>query len=180
MITFASPIHRSGKLQTILSCLMLIFMVIAIGTALGFEHIGGFMPCKLCLEERIPYYTGIPLMIVTFALSLKGKPGLLIRALFLITALLMLYNFGLSVYHAGAEYKFWPGPTDCSAAVTAITTDANDLIANLNSKRPPACDKALGYFLGLSFAGWNGVASLFLAILGFAGAFCAFGKSGER
>ena len=180
MINFASPIHRSGKLQTILSCLMLIFMVIAIGTALGFEHIGGFMPCKLCLEERIPYYTGIPLMIVTFALSFKGKPGLLIRALFLITALLMLYTFGLSVYHAGAEYKFWPGPTDCSAAATAITTDANDLLANLNSKRPPSCDKALGYFLGLSFAGWNGVASLFLTILGFAGAFCAFRKSGER
>ena len=180
MIGFASPIYLSGRLQTILSCLMLVIMVIAIGTALGFEHIGGYMPCKLCLEERIPYYSGIPLMAVTFILSLKGKPEILIRVLFLICAVLMLYNCGLSIYHAGAEYKFWQGPTDCSAAATAITTDANDLLANLNSKRPPSCDKAAGYFLGLSFAGWNGVSSLILTVLGFIGSFCAFKKNGEH
>lgn len=180
MIGFASPIYLSGRLQTILSCLILVLMVIAIGTALGFEHIGGYMPCKLCLEERIPYYAGIPLMIITLALSLTGKPGFIIRLLFLITAFLMVYNLGLSIYHAGAEYKFWPGPTDCSAAATAITSDANDLLANLNRKRPPSCDTAAGYFLGLSFAGWNAVASLFLALLALVGTFCAFKKNGEH
>ena len=180
MIGFASPIYLSGRLQTILSCLILVLMVIAIGTALGFEHIGGYMPCKLCLEERIPYYTGIPLMIITLALSLTGKPGFLIRLLFLITSFLMIYNLGLSIYHAGAEYKFWPGPTDCSAAATAITSDANDLLANLNKKRPPSCDTAAGYFLGLSFAGWNAVSSLFLAFLALVGTFCAYKKNGEH
>lgn len=180
MISFASPISATDRLQIILACLIFVLMVIAIGTALGFEHFGGYMPCKLCLEERIPYYIGIPLMIIAVFLSIKQKPAPFIRALFLIIALLMLYNFGLSVYHAGAEYKFWQGPTDCSAAATAITTNANDLLANLNSKRPPACDTAAGYFLGLSFAGWNGLSSLVLTVLGFIGAFFAFRKNAEQ
>ena len=39
-------------------------MAAVVGTALGFEHIGGFIPCKLCLEERIPYYTGVPVALL--------------------------------------------------------------------------------------------------------------------
>ena len=30
---------------------------------------------------------------------------------------IMLYNAGLGVYHAGIEWKFWPGPADCSGAL---------------------------------------------------------------
>ncbi|WP_297323707.1 disulfide bond formation protein B [uncultured Bartonella sp.] len=171
MISCCLPVKPVSWLQTVLALLMFLAMAVAILTALGFEHIGGYMPCKLCLEERIPYYIGIPLMLIAAILSMKQSSSVIVRALFIVTALLMLYNFGLSVYHAGAEYKFWSGPTDCSAAVTAITTQASDLLANLNSKRPPACDTAAGYFLGLSFAGWNCVASLGFAILGFAGGF---------
>jgi disulfide bond formation protein DsbB len=36
---------------------------------------------------------------------------------------------------------------------------------------PPACDKAALRVLGLSFAGWNVVASLILAIVAFRAAF---------
>lgn len=180
MISCCLPIRPVDKLQTTLAVLMFLMMLFAIATALGFEHIGGYMPCKLCLEERIPYYVGLPLMAVAIVLSVQQRAGFIVRAIFIITALLMLYNFGLSVYHAGAEYKFWPGPTDCSAAVTAITTEASDLLANLNSKRPPSCDTAAGYFLGLSFAGWNGVASLGLTIVGFAGAFLCLANNDRR
>lgn len=171
MITVSSLTKPSDNLQIWVSWLVLLTMLIAITTALGFEHIGGYMPCKLCLEERIPYYIGIPLMIWTIFLSFRKSSGVLIRLLFFVLALLMAYNFGLSVYHAGAEYKFWPGPTDCSAAATAITIDAKNVLANLNSKLPPSCDTAAGYFFGLSFAGWNGVCSLFLTFCGFLGAF---------
>lgn len=177
MISCCLPIRPVDKLQTTLAVLMFFMMAFAILTALGFEHIGGYMPCKLCLEERIPYYIGIPLMLIAAIFSVKQNAGIIVRALFFIIALLMLYNFGLSVYHAGAEYKFWQGPTDCSAASTAIIANANDLLANLNSKRPPACDTAAGYFLGLSFAGWNAVSSLFLAALGLIGAFFACRKN---
>ncbi|PQA71535.1 disulfide bond formation protein B, partial [Brucella oryzae] len=42
--------------------------------------------------------------------------------------------------------------------------------------RPPACDSAPGHFLGLSFAGWNVVASLLFAAIGYYGAFAKSGK----
>ena len=159
------------RIQTLISILILFVMVFAILTALGFEIIGGYMPCKLCLKERIAYYIGIPLTIFLVALLARHISGITVRLIFVILTLLMLYNLGLSIYHAGAEYKFWSGPTDCSAAATAITVDANNLLANLNSKKPPSCDTAAGYFLGLSFAGWNAVCCFLLMILGFVGAF---------
>lgn len=159
------------KIQTLISILILFVMVFAILTALGFEIIGGYMPCKLCLKERTAYYIGIPLTIFLVALLARHISGIIVRLIFVILTLLMLYNLGVSIYHAGAEYKFWSGPTDCSAAATAITVDANNLLANLNSKKPPSCDTAAGYFLGLSFAGWNAVCCFLLMILGFVGAF---------
>lgn len=176
MIALSSPIRPIDRLQTASAFFLAFVMAAAIGIALGFEHIGGYMPCKLCLEERVPYYIGIPLMLFAGILSYLRAPGFIVRLLFIIAGLLMLYNFGLSIYHAGAEYKFWPGPTDCSAATTAITNDAGNLLGSLNSKRPPTCDTAAGYFLGLSFAGWNGVSSLFLALATFITAFTRFNK----
>lgn len=171
MVTNALRKAPTEKIQTLIGILILFVMVFAILTALGFEIIGGYMPCKLCLKERIAYYIGIPITIFLVALLARHISGLTVRLIFVIVALLMLYNLGLSIYHAGAEYKFWSGPTDCSAAATAITVDANNLLANLNSKKPPSCDTAAGYFLGLSFAGWNAVCCFLLMILGFVGAF---------
>lgn len=159
------------RIQTLIGILILFVMGFAILTALGFEIIGGYMPCKLCLKERIAYYIGIPLTIFLVALLTRHISGITVRLIFVILTLLMFYNLGLSIYHAGAEYKFWSGPTDCSAAATAITVDANNLLANLNSKKPPSCDTAAGYFIGLSFAGWNAVCCFLLMILSFVGAF---------
>lgn len=171
MVTNALTKALPQKIQTWIGMLILLVMVFAILTALGFEIIGGYMPCKLCLKERIAYYIGIPLTIFLIALLARHISGIIVRLIFIILALLMLYNLGLSIYHAGAEYKFWSGPTDCSATATAITVDANNLLANLNSKKPPSCDTAAGYFLGLSFAGWNAICCFFLMIIGFVGAF---------
>ncbi len=33
-----------------------------VGSALAFQYVGGYIPCKLCLEQRWPYYIGAPLM----------------------------------------------------------------------------------------------------------------------
>ena len=49
-------------------------MAATVGTALGFEHIGGYIPCKLCLEQRTPYYVGVPLMaLAALASSCTGR-----------------------------------------------------------------------------------------------------------
>ena len=31
--------------------------------AWGFELIGNYVPCKLCLEQRLPYYVGLPVVL---------------------------------------------------------------------------------------------------------------------
>ena len=40
-----SPAYRAG-------CAMLFLAIAVIGTALAFEHLGGYVACPLCLEER--------------------------------------------------------------------------------------------------------------------------------
>ncbi len=86
----------------------------AILGAFFFQYGLGLEPCPLCLEQRIAYYFAIPLaLIVAFADS-RAAPRALVAAALVLIALAMLLNAGLGVYHAGVEWKFWPGPTDCA------------------------------------------------------------------
>jgi disulfide bond formation protein DsbB len=80
-----------------------------------------------------------------------------------LVALAFLANAGLGTYHAGAEWKFWPGPDTCGGS-QPISTGAGGLFKDLATTRVIRCDEAPWHFLGLSFAGWNAVASLVLAI----------------
>jgi disulfide bond formation protein DsbB len=164
-----------GKVQAWTAGIMTVGLAATVGTALGFEHLAGFMPCKLCLEERTPYYIGVPVLAAAWLSYGLKWPPILTRGLILIGALLMTYGLALAAYHTGVELKYWPGPTDCSAATMKVTLDAGNLLGDLNT-HPPACDSAPGFFLGLSFAGWNFVASLFFAAIGYYGAFAKSGK----
>jgi len=106
------------------------------------------------------------------ALLLGGRlPIFLLRLLFLTLAVIMLYNVGLSTYHAGAEWKFWPGPSDCTAAAAIVTENAANLLDALNTARPAACDEASLVLFGLSLAGWNALLSLLLTLIASFGVF---------
>ncbi len=89
---------------------LLAAMIVTVGSALGFQYIGGYLPCKLCLEQRYPYYAGIPLMALAVASSGLKWPAGLTRLLLALGGLLMLIGLGLAVFHAGVEWKFWAGP----------------------------------------------------------------------
>lgn len=132
--------------------------------ALGFEHIGGHVPCPLCLIERYPYYAGAPLaLLAAWAMTRPGHRGIAL-ALAGLVGLVFLTGFGLGVYHAGAEWGFWPGPSSCGAG--ALTSgSAAGLLQSLDNARVVRCDEASWRLLGLSFAGWNAVISLALAAL---------------
>jgi disulfide bond formation protein DsbB len=149
---------------------LLLAMVVTVGSALGFQYIGGYLPCKLCLEQRYPYYAGIPLMALAVASSGLKWPANLTRLLLALGGILMLIGLRLAIFHAGVEWKFWAGPTDCTAVSMSITTDAGNLLNDMNAVHPPACDTAALRVLGLSFAGWNAIASLILMIAAFRGA----------
>lgn len=140
-------------------------MCAVILSALAFEHIGGYQPCKLCLQQREPWYLGIPVLaIACLSLVFKG-PACLTRGMMAIGGLIMLYSFVLGVNHSGVEWGFWEGPDDCGAVEGGLATTTNDFLKQLEQTVPPSCTDAALRVMGLSFAGWNAIASMSFSIL---------------
>ena len=169
MMAITSP---TGRTQTIAAIFLALAMAATVGTALGFQHIGGYIPCKLCYEQRMPYYVGAPLMLLAFASATQRLPAMVTRLLLLAGGLLMAYGLYLGVYHSGVEWGWWPGPTDCGVVdMSTVTGGSNGVLDAIDTVVPPSCDKAALRILGLSMAGWNAVASLVLAAIAFRAAF---------
>ncbi|CTQ69709.1 disulfide bond formation protein B [Roseibium alexandrii] len=152
------------KLAQSLTLLLLAGGLVVIGTAWGYQVLGGYVPCKLCLEQRIPYYIGLPMALVALGALVSGRKGIA-AILLLAVAAVFAYGAGLGIYQAGAEWQFWDGPNDCGGGTAAPASAANMLQA-LQSTRVVSCTEASWRMLGLSFAGWNAVASAGLAGLG--------------
>lgn len=139
-----------------------------VGIALLFEHVGGYIPCALCLQERQPYYASVAIALLALVAVARGAPVRVTRGLLLLIGLAMLWSLGLAVYHSGVEWHFWAGPSGCASAGGADL--GGDLLATIDHIKPPACDQAAGRFLGISFAGWNVLASaLWASVALFAG-----------
>lgn len=145
-------------------------MTATVGGALAFQHIGGYIPCALCLLQRDPYYYGIPVGIAAILAASFRLPAWIVRGLLAIVGILMLIGAGMGVYHSGVEWGFWEGPATCATSVTGVATNAGSLLDDLNAFHGPSCTEASLRVLGLSFAGWNVIASLALAAVAFIGA----------
>ena len=171
IIPDSTVLQSSGTQQTYAAGFVLVGMIVVIGSALGFEHLGGYAPCALCLEQRVPYYWGIPLMAVGLVCALLAAPALLIRGLLAAVMVCLLITAGLGVYHSGVEWGLFEAPQSCGAGLSATSSDAENLLDSLSTATPPKCDDAAGRFLWLSFAGWNVVATGILAAFAFRGTF---------
>jgi disulfide bond formation protein DsbB len=144
-------------------------IAVAVGgsaTILGawfFQYVLGYMPCPLCLEQRYAFYFGIPLaVLVLLGASAGASRKVLLLALFAIAAG-MIWNTGLSAFHAGVEWKWWPGPRDCSGPLNSL--GAGNLLHDLQSIHIARCDEAAWRFLGLSLAGYDVLISGALAAI---------------
>ena len=138
-----------------------LFIAIAvILAALAFQYIGGYIPCPLCLQQRYAYYAGIPLLFAALVLVSVERPRLAALVFFAV-ALAFLANAFLGTYHAGAEWKFWPGPLGCSGT-GADPASVGNLLEGLNHETGARCDEPQFRFASLSFAGWNVVISIAL------------------
>lgn len=129
-----------------------------IGGALIFEHVFGYVPCKLCLMQRNPYYVAIPLGLAAALLPPRwGRMGLWLLAL------VFIVSAGLGAYHSGVEWGFFAGPSDCGGGAGAGAGNVGDFLSQLQTTRVVSCTEAAWRFLGLSLAGWNVLISLALA-----------------
>jgi disulfide bond formation protein DsbB len=156
-----APAYRAGSVTLFLAAAVIL-------GALAFEHLGGYSPCPLCLEQRYVYYAGIPLLFLALVLVAAGRTSLA-AVVFFAVALAFLTNAGLATYHAGVEWKLWAGPDTCSAATQPLGAGGGGLLGELGKTRVIRCDEAPWQLFGISLAGWNVVACLLLT----AGAFSA-------
>lgn len=133
-------------------------LVVALGAAGAlagawyFQLVVGLAPCPLCLEQRVPYYVGVPLALAALVCAASGKAGFARIALGLAGALMALSAF-LAIYHSGIEWGFWAGPSACSGTGPAV--GGGNLLQELQQARVVRCDEAPWRLLGLSLAGYN-------------------------
>ncbi len=148
------------------SPLLIALAILAIATssiagAYVFEALG-FAPCELCLKERLPYYAAIPIAALAALFAARGYMRLL-RAAFAGLALIFAVSAAFGAYHAGVEWGFWPGPSECTGVLEhAPTVEA--FLSQLQSVKVVRCDAAALRIFGLSLAGWNAVISAGLAL----------------
>ena len=129
-----------------------------------FQLVIGLVPCELCLKQRYAYYLAVPLGLIVAAAAAKEAPrGVVLTGLALLV-LAALGNAGLGVYHAGVEWKFWAGPTECTGTVGNFGSAAN-LLEQLDKVKVVRCDEVQWTFLGLSLAGYNVLISLSMAAI---------------
>jgi disulfide bond formation protein DsbB len=167
MMSVTSPGSRPHLFPAIV---LTILMLAVILSALALEHVWGYVPCELCLWERWPYYIGIPLAVLAVLSSAMSLPVALTRGLLGLLAVVLIVGAGLSIYHAGVEWKFWEGPSSCTSSIDSVAKNTKDLLSDLSTQHGPSCSDAALRVLGLSLSGWNVVASLLFAAIALRGA----------
>ena len=125
-----------------------------IAGAFGFEFFG-IKPCPLCLEQRLPWYVMIVLGGAIFGAGRANAPRAALIALYAVALGLMIVSVYLAGFHAGVEYKWWPGPQTCTSGSLPKTIDLNNLANDV-----VFCDKVAWSLFGISLAGFNFLFSL--------------------
>jgi disulfide bond formation protein DsbB len=151
-------LRERDLLLTVLAC------AIGIGTiagAWGSQLIGGLVPCELCLEQRLAYYWGLPVLAIVLAFWDRLPVWLWYAGMGAAVAI-FLWGLYIAGYHAGVEWGFWPGPTDCSGSGVAV--DFSDL-KRINEARVVPCETVQFRFLGISLAGYNALMQLAIIVL---------------
>jgi len=124
--------------------------------ALAFQYIGGYPPCEMCHWQRWPHIAAV---VVGLGGGLLVETGLLDRKLALPLAVLAVAlvagSGALGVYHAGVEWRFWPGPAACTSAYVP-----GQVVDLTHFGRVPLCDRAAWRLFGISMAGYNALVSL--------------------
>ena len=136
-LTLAAVLVLAGSTATILG-------------AWAFELIGGLAPCHMCLQQRWAYYAVIPLLVLVLLFARGADRATLARIGLGLAALAMFAGGVFAAYHAGVEWKWWPGPSSCTGTGDFSSDGLPDL-----TKRVILCDEAAWRLFGISLAGYN-------------------------
>ncbi len=144
--------------------------VLALGTALVSQYWGGLAPCVLCIAQRYPYAIVIGLSGVGFGLARQGRVApVIFGTLAALSALALLADAGIAVYHVGVEQRWWVGSAGCVGATGAATVEA--VRAQILAAPIVRCDQVAWSLFGISMAGYNVAAAAGLGAFAAAAAF---------
>lgn len=135
-------------------------------------------PCPLCLEQRYAFYVCVPLAALLWLGAGHGASRKVLMLGFIVILGFMLWNTALSTYHAGVEWKWWQGPTDCSGSIDKIGSVGN-MLNQLQRISLVRCDEAAIRIFGISLSGYDVLVSLFLAVVAAWGAKAAWARQEE-
>ena len=138
---------------------LIIFLIslISILSALYIEYILQYEPCKLCIYQRIPYIFGIAICLIGFYYSTSDKILILIIVVFILSAI-------ISGYHFGIENNFFEEYSSCTNNSLDLS-DKKKLLESLNKNMPISCKDATFKVLGLSLAAINTLLSILIVII---------------
>ena len=126
-----------------------------LGGALASQYIGGLYPCELCWFQRYPHIVALVLAVLAFVVAGRGTQRLLVA----LAAVAVLVSGAIGVFHAGVEYHWWQGFTECTSTMTGPVTLESIMKAPI-----VRCDVAQWTLGGISLAGFNAVFSIAGAI----------------
>ncbi len=149
------------------ACLVLAGAAVTLAGAWTFQGLG-FEPCELCLKQRYPYYAALPLAAAAIFFA-RRAPTWVARVLLGLLAAIFFGSAIFGGYHAGIEWKLWPGPSDCTGDFVKPAS-MEEFHRQLRNTRLIRCDEVALRIFGLSLADWNVVVSAGLAFVAGLGA----------
>ena len=130
--------------------------------AIGFELIGRYPPCPMCITQRWAH-AGVVALGLALVLAYRFAPET--RRFARLGAIAMagafVVAFGFALQHVGVEYDWWAGPASCSGGGDLGGLTLDDLNRALGERTNVVmCDEVAWSLVGVSMAGWNALFSL--------------------
>ncbi|WP_066559346.1 disulfide bond formation protein B [Croceicoccus bisphenolivorans] len=116
--------------------------------AYSFEYFGGLYPCEMCWWQRYAHYAALGFAVLAFMVGTEAVTKWLVR----LAGVAILVSGLIGAFHAGVEYGWWEGFTQCTALSVGEGQSALDAIMGAPTVR---CDEVQWSLFGISMAGWN-------------------------
>ena len=142
--------------KNLLYFVFLLSLIVLI-SAYFIEFILGYVPCKLCLIQRIPYY--FILLFSLIFIFIKKNEKFFIRSIFVFFIIGLIVSF----YHVGIEQNIFNESLVCLNLLDS-TNSTEDLLKNLKINNKSCKDVDFKIF-GISLATINLLISLFMTII---------------
>jgi disulfide bond formation protein DsbB len=130
-----------------------------LGGAYGFQYFGGLVACEMCWWQRYAHFAALGLAVAALVLPVK-------KLFVALSGLALAAASAIGGYHAGVEYGWWKGLTECTTTVSF--SNGGDPLAAIMAAPIIRCDVVQWKLMGISMAGFDFLISGAAALVVFA------------